>query len=107
MAFGFKATVLGTNTDIATSTEAWSTLDALSDEVHYEFDLLGINRSLNIDNENSLTLNGREISTQKIIRENYRLDLKDILFIQQTPTATYTANRFFEDLLLKKFHFIL
>lgn len=104
---GFKVTVIGTdNTNFNTSTVLKSTLDAQADVVSNTFDVLGIYLTQNDDIETTQNLNGRQVITKKVNYEQFNIELVYKTFMQQTPTATYTANRFNYDLLKKKYHFL-
>jgi len=106
MTTGFKVTIYGTDSNIATSTVAKTTLDALSDKVVKTFDVEGLYMRQIEDIEIMKNLNGRQIKTKNVAYESYTVALQYKSFKTQTSSPTFEANRFNYDLLKKKYHFL-
>lgn len=106
MDLGYKVTIIGTNTNYDTATVAYSTLN-VEDNVVQTFDLTFINMRNESDIETVTALSGKLVETKKVVRNTFDLRLRYKNFKVQTSTATYEANRFFDNLLIdKKYHFI-
>ena len=106
MTTGFKVTIYGTDSNIATATVVKTTLDALSDKVVTTFDVEGLYMRQIEDIEIMKNLNGRQIKTKNVSYESYTIALQYQSFKTQTSSPTFTANRFNYDLLKKKYHFL-
>jgi hypothetical protein len=106
MTTGFKVTIYGTDSNIATPTVVKTTLDALSDKVVTTFDVEGLYMRQIEDIEIMKNLNGRQIKTKNVSYESYTIALQYQSFKSQTSSPTFEANRFNYDLLKKKYHFL-
>ena len=104
---GFKITVYGVNANYDTSTVAKSTLDALSVKVVKSFNCTHINLRTNTEIENVETLSGKLVPTKKVSRQSFDIMLEPETFISQSNPATYTANRFYEDLFVDYKNFFI
>jgi len=104
---GFKVTVYGVNTVYDTATVSKATLDDVSGHEDVLFEVLGLYKTVVYDITSVRALSGKNNIVEKIATERYNLKLKPINFINQTDSATYNSNRFFETLLNNfKTHFL-
>ena len=104
---GFIITMYGVNTNYDTPTVAKSTLDALGTKITKTFNCTHLNLRTQTDLETVEALSGKLVNTKKVSRNTFEVMLEPTKFIFQTNPATYTADRFFEDLFLDyKYHFI-
>lgn len=104
---GFTITMYGVNTSYDSATVTKSTLDALGTKITKTFNCTHLNMRTETDLETVEVLSGKLINTKKVSRNTFEIMLTPTKFIAQTNPATYTANRFFEDLFLTyKYHFI-